>query len=103
MLTANESLYRHPLDQDLILRTAANEEDVERVAEFNGAIHGGSVAALTRGLFLHHPAPRGQDLVFVEDEASGRVVSSLCLIPWTLEWGDVLMPAGEMGIVGTQE
>jgi predicted N-acetyltransferase YhbS len=91
------------LEGDLTLCTAADEEDIERVAAFNGSIHGPEVDALTRSLFLHHPATRGQDLLFVKDEASDQVVSSLCLIPWTWRYGDGDLPSGELGIVGTAE
>jgi predicted N-acetyltransferase YhbS len=95
--------YRQPLENGLVLRTAAGERDVERVAAFNGTIHGPGVASMTRNLLIHHPHTRGGDLIFVEDGRSGQVVSSLCLIPWTWRYEGVDMPAGEMGIVGTLE
>ncbi len=95
--------YRQPLGNGLALRTAVCKGDIERVAEFNGIVHGPAVAAMTRRLFNHHPHARNGDLVFVEDERSGQVVSSLCLIPWTWRYEDVSIPAGEMGIVGTLE
>jgi len=103
MIDTKEPAYRQPLENGLVLRTAATEEDVERVAAFNGAIHEPSVAGLTRNLFVHHPHTRGADLVFVEDGESGEVVSSLCLIPWTWRYEDVPIRTGEMGIVGTLE
>ncbi len=103
MLDPKEADYRQPLGDGLVLRTAAAERDVERVAEFNGTIHGPGVASMTRNLFIHHPHTRGEDLIFVEDEHSGQVVSSLCLIPCTWRYDDVGLPAGEMGIVGTLE
>ena len=43
------------------------------------------------------------DLVYVEDCATGEVVSSLCLIPWQLAYGAATLSVGEMGIVGTDE
>jgi len=103
MLNLEETPYRRPLEDDLVLCTTTSEEDVDRVAAFNGSIHGPEVATLTRNLFLHHPATRGRDLFFVRDEESDEVVSSLCLIPWTWRCGDVEIPAGELGIVGTSE
>ena len=103
MLDSTETRYRQSLGDGLVLHTASDGHDVERVAEFNGAIHGPGVAAMTRNLFVHHPRTRGRDLVFVENERSGQVVSSLCLIPWTWCYEDVGIPAGEMGIVGTLE
>ena len=103
MLDPTETPYRQPLQDGLVLRTAARERDVERVAAFIGTIHGPGVASMTRNLFIHHPHTRGGDLIFVEDGRSGQVVSSLCLIPWTWRYEGVEIPAGEMGIVGTLE
>jgi len=103
MLDSTEKPYRQPLQDGLVLRTPAGERDVERVAEFNGAIHGAGVGTMTRNLLLHHPHTRGRDLPFVEDEHSGQIVSSLCLLPWTWRYEGVEIPAGEMGIVGTLE
>jgi predicted N-acetyltransferase YhbS len=98
-----ESPHVQALGDGLVMRTAASQHDVERVAEFNGAIHGAEIASMTRHLFLDHPNTSGRDLIFVEDERSGQVVSSICVIPWTWRYEDVLLPAGEMGIVGTLE
>jgi predicted N-acetyltransferase YhbS len=86
-----------------VLRTAADECDAERVAAFNGEVHGELVLSMTHNLFLHHPNTHIEDLIFVEDTQSGKIVSSLCLIPWTWRYEDVEIPAGEMGIVGTLE
>ncbi len=104
MLDEHEPVYRQPLGNQLMMRTAANERDVERVAEFNASIHPDpGIAGMTCNLFVHHPATRGADLVFVEDETSGQVVSSLCLIPWIVRYEEVELLAGEQGIVGTLE
>jgi GNAT superfamily N-acetyltransferase len=103
MLDLTDMPFRQPLQDGLVLRTAAGERDVERVAAFNGAIHEPGVASMTRNLFVHHPHTRGGDLIFIEDGHSGQVVSSVCLIPWTWRYEGVEIPAGEMGIVGTLE
>jgi predicted N-acetyltransferase YhbS len=100
MLDPAQTPHEQPLPGGLQLRTAASVEDVERVAAFNAQIHGAGVGPMTRALFLHHPATRGRDLVFVEDK-DGTVVSSLCVIPWTWSVAGVALPAGELGIVGT--
>ena len=92
------------LENGLILRTAKDEQDVERVAALTKTVfEGEEVDTLTRGLFLHHPDTSLDDLIFVQDEKSGKAVSTLCLIPWTWRCEDVEIPAGEMGIVGTHE
>jgi predicted N-acetyltransferase YhbS len=103
MLDPAEEPYRQPLENGLVLCSAADEEDIDRVAAFNGAVHGPEVAALTRNLFSHHPSTRDRDLIFVMDESNDQIVSSLCLIPWTWRYENVEMRAGELGIVGTSE
>jgi len=85
------------------MRTARDERDVERVATLNDEVHGELVGNMTRRLFAHHPRTELADLIFVEDEASGEVVSTLCLIPWLWNCDGVEVPTGEMGIVSTRE
>jgi len=101
VLTQTEPPHTQHLGDGLTLRTAASERDVERVAEFNGSIHGPGVVAMTRNLLLQHPHTAGRGLIFVEDETTRQVVSSLFLIPWVLRYEDVKLPSGEQGIVGT--
>jgi len=101
MLDINEIAHQQTLSDGFALRTAANECDVERVAQFNGTIHGHGVIAMTRNIFRHHPDTRGRDLIFVEDVETSQVVSSLCVIPWKLSYSGVAINSGEMGIVGT--
>ncbi len=102
-MTDSNDTFRKALGNGLILRAAANATNVERVAAFNGEIHGELVESMTRNLFLHHPNAHIEDLIFVEDEQSEEIVSSICLIPWIWRYEDVDMRAGEMGIVGTLE
>ncbi len=91
------------LSSGLVLRCANNPEDVEKIAVFNESIFGPAVGVMTRSLFLHHPDIEFQDLLLVEDPVDGRVISSLCLIPYTIHLDGVQIPCGEMGIVGTDE
>lgn len=91
------------LGQGLALRTAASPDDIERVAQFNGLIHGAELAIAVRRLLRDYAGIDGRDIVFVEDTATGEIVSSLLLLPWTLSYGGVNLPVGEMGMVGTLE
>jgi hypothetical protein len=102
-MTDSNDTFRKALRNGLILRAAANAADVERAAAFNARIHGPLVKSMTCNLFLHHPNAHIEDLLFVEDERSGEIVSSICLIPWIWRYEDVEICAGEMGIVGTLE
>ncbi len=91
-----------PLGNNLLLKSISASDEIERLAVFNAAVHEDEhVADMTRGLVVHHPATRPEHWLFVEDESTGQIVSSLCLIPWTWRYEDVTLKAGEMGIVGT--
>ena len=95
---------RRELGDGMVLKTAANEADIERVAAFDSKAFGEeSIGEMCRRLFLYHPNTCPNDLIFVEDEKTGEVVSSLCLIPWQWRYEDVTLKVGEMGIVGTLE
>ncbi|MFZ5915335.1 MAG: GNAT family N-acetyltransferase [Chloroflexota bacterium] len=95
--------YHKELDASLVLKSVVDARDVERLAAFNGSIHDDSVAAMTHELIHHHPHTRPEGWLFVEDQATGQIISSLCLIPWTWRYEGVALQVGEMGIVGTRE
>jgi len=95
--------YRKVIGSGLVLKSVADEQDLEQVAAFNGVVHDEGVAAMTRALISHHPHTRPEHCLCVADETTGQVVSSLCLIPWTWRYEEVELKAGEMGIVGTLE
>jgi hypothetical protein len=103
MINTTETPLLQPLGDGLRLCTVAGDADVQRVAEFNGQIHGPGVTAMTLDLFKRHPHTRGRDLIYVEDTRTNQVVSSLCLIPWSFQYANVTIQSGEMGIVGTLE
>jgi predicted N-acetyltransferase YhbS len=92
-----------PITDTFTLRTPASAADVERVAAFNGSIHGAGLAGVTQSLVESFPNMGRDDLVYVDDSATGEVVSSLCLVPWQLAYGAATLNVGEMGIVGTDE
>lgn len=101
MLKQTQPLHR-TLDNGLILKSISTVDEVEGLAEFNTLVHGdGLVGRMTRTMIQHHPSTHPNEWIFVEDPANGKIVSSLCLIPWTLKYGSVTLKSGEMGIVGT--
>lgn len=91
------------LGPDLALRSVAGPDDVARVAAFDARIHGPDSAPTWRALMTEHPHADPAGWLFVEERATGRVVASLCLIPWRLHYAGVELPAAEMGVVGTLE
>ncbi len=97
--------YRQELGDGLVLKTAASAEDIDRIAECHNIVfeEEEGVGEMCRRLFLYHPNTQRSDLIFVEDEKTAEVVSSLCLIPWRWRYENVILKAGEMGIVATKE
>jgi predicted N-acetyltransferase YhbS len=91
------------LDDGLVLRAVSNSNDVERVAAFDALIHGAGTEATWQTWMRSHPAADAARWLFVEEQATRRVVASLCLLPWRLRFGGVELRAAEMGVVGTLE
>ncbi len=102
MLTSTTP-YNRPLDNGMVMKSIKDMQDVERLAAFNGQSFGEGVAGLTSALIMNHPATHPEHWLYVEDEASGEIVSSLGLIPWVWRYEDVTLKVGEMGIVSTLE
>ncbi len=97
------------LDGGLVLRFAT-EADAERLALFNGQIHGGEyadhfdpmVAAWTRDFCSNtHPTCGPSNVTLVEEPQTHKIVSSMCLIPQTWTYAGVPFGAGRMEAVGT--
>jgi hypothetical protein len=88
---------------DLELRTMRSPAEIEQLAGFNAIIHDDGVGGLTRELALRHPDADRMRWLAITDRVSGDIVSTLCLLPWTLVYSGIPVPAGEMGIVGTHK
>jgi hypothetical protein len=106
MLTKGQTALRH-LGDGLIMRRST-AEDAERLAEFNSSIHGDDqadgqrVAAWTRDLLARpHPTLQPDDFTIVEEAATGRIVSSMNLIPQTWTYEGIEFGVGRPELVGT--
>jgi hypothetical protein len=92
----------------LTLRSA-RRDDMAELVEFNATMHAGNdlrgeaLADWTRDLFdLAHPTFRlERDVTVVEDTASGRIVSSLFLIPQVWSYAGVQVPVGQPELIAT--
>jgi predicted N-acetyltransferase YhbS len=85
----------------LVLKTAQCPADLERIAQLHGLAFDPAAAVATRVLALGYPGLRPQDFSYVEDTATGEVVSSVCLVPTVWRYEGVRLNVGELGIVGT--
>jgi len=99
---------RRELADGLVLRTAA-PADAAELAEFNAIqqgdddLPGEMVHAWTLELF-ENPPPRfraADDVTVVEDTGTGRIVSSMLLIPQDWSYAGVVVPVGQPELVAT--
>jgi hypothetical protein len=99
----SDTSHSRELGGGLRLRSVADAADVERVAAFDALIHGEGTAPTWRAWMAEHPHARPEGWLLVEEIATGRVVASLCLLPWRLRLAGVELRSAEMGVVGTLE
>jgi hypothetical protein len=104
---AQRKIILRDLGSGLIMRRGSSA-DAEALAEFNGRIHGESeqdtqrVAAWTHDLLSRpHPTLRPEDFIVVEEAETGRIVSSLNLIPQTWSYEGIEFQVGRPELVGT--
>jgi GNAT superfamily N-acetyltransferase len=104
---AQQRVILHDLGDGLIMRRASSA-DAEVLSAFNGNIHGENeqdtqrVAAWTHDLLGRpHPTLRPEDFLIVEEAATGRIVSSLNLIPQTWTYEGIEFRVGRPELVGT--
>src|SRR3990172_4657427 len=93
----------------LIFRRGAST-DAQALTEFNGHMHGDEtwgdpnlrIAGWTRDLLTRpHPTLGPDDFTIVEQLATGRIVSSLCLIPQTWTYEGIEFDVGRPELVST--
>ncbi len=106
MFSPQQTILRD-LGSGLIMRRSV-PEDAEALAEFNGNIHGEDeldkqrVAVWTRDLLTRpHPTLNPDDFTIVEETVTGRIVSSLNLIPQTWAYEGIEFGVGRPELVGT--
>ncbi len=94
------------LGDGLVLRHVTGS-DVEPLAQFNGWVHGVDhfdplVAAWTRDFCSEsHPSCGPSNVSIVQDKASGKIISTMCLIPQTWTYAGVSFSVGRVEAVGT--
>lgn len=93
--------YEERLAPDMILRTVRDERDIDRFAAFNTAINDATQGTTCANLLRHHPQITYDDFFFVEDERSGEVVSTICLIPWRCVYEEIALDVAMLEMVAT--
>jgi hypothetical protein len=109
MTSSNELMLHTPKDlgNGLILRRSS-KADSEKIAEFNGRIHGDDdadryrVGVWTQDMLSgNHPTMHSDEFTIVEEKKSGKIVSSMNLIPQTWSYHGIPFPVGRPEAVGT--
>src|SRR5512133_1049427 len=95
-----QTQYVQTLGNHLVLKHATGE-DAPRLNAFNAMIHDPYVGVQVEAMMLHHPTIHPENFIYIEDESTGQIVSSLCLLPWRWRFDEIELKMGEMGIVGT--
>ncbi len=70
------------LPAGLILRSVQDEEDIQRFVSFNANCNNPFEGATCNCLLRHHPSILREEFWIVQDQQTGQVVSTTCLIPW---------------------
>ena len=106
MISKQKTIIRD-LGNGLIVRRSS-PEDADALSEFNGVIHAEDEAdrkrliAWTRDLLSRpHPTFHADDFTIIEESSTGRIVSSLNLIPQTWSYEGIEFGVGRPELVGT--
>ena len=88
---------RRDLGDGLPMRAARSEADVARLAIAHESFGEAELEPLTLDLLRHRPHVSWDDFIVVEDTNSGDLVSSICLLPETWAYEDVILRVAEGG------
>ncbi len=94
--------YSERLPNGLVLHSLRGEADKDRFAAFNGECNNPSEGATCACLVHHNPETTPDDYWLVEDESSGQVVSSTCLLPWNARLGGIDLRLAQLEMVLTR-
>jgi predicted N-acetyltransferase YhbS len=89
------------IGEHLLLRTVRDAQDAERFVALSAQINGAAEGSMCGRLIQHHPGTTFADYMLVEDERTGEVASTTCLIPWRLQYENVTLDAAMLEMVVT--
>lgn len=89
------------IGEQLVLRTVRDAQDAERFVALSAQINGAGEGSMCTRLIQHHPRTTFADYMLVEDERTGEVASTTCLIPWRLQYENVTLDAAMLEMVVT--
>lgn len=88
-----------PLGDGLTLRAVNSPDDRQRYIDLNAAVT--NEGAIAERLLHHHPATTDADYWLVVDEATGKAVSTTCLLPWRCNLDGIVLNVAMLEMVVT--
>ena len=91
--------YENKISENLVVKSINKITDIDRVTELNEIIH--KEGDFFKILVLHHPYVDAKNILYVEDITNGKIVSTIMLIEWNLNFCGIKLKSAEMAIVST--
>ncbi len=92
------------IDEQFTLHIAGDGKDeLQKLVELNTKVHGEEIRDYVETLFLRYPNKDKILWLYIKDNNSEEIISSLNIIPLEWEMDDLVLPICEMGFVGTLE
>lgn len=88
--------YEEKLGNGLLLRTVKDENDIKRYVAFNTDFNNANEGLNTDCLLRHFPGASYADYLLIEDEQTGEIVATTCLIPWQFSYEGITLRAAQM-------
>jgi predicted acetyltransferase len=93
--------FSQKIADDLTLRSLRDDVDKERFADFSTVYNNPDEGATCACLTYHHPEMTNDNFWIVESDTTHKIVSSTCLIPWTLRFAGLDLRAAQLEMVLT--
>ncbi len=94
-------MIQESLGQGLVLRAVRDERDVAAFADLHTRYVSAAEGVTCSRLMQHHPENTYDDFLVVEDQQTGQLVSTVCLIPWRFSFEGVPLRAAMLEMVVT--
>lgn len=97
--------YSRKLDNRFSIHIAGNtEEELNAILKFNNQLHNGEeIIDYIQSFLLKYPRKNEIYWLYIKDNKTGNIVSSLCLSPMEWQFENIELPVCEMEFVGTLE
>lgn len=92
---------KESIGQGITLRTVCDERDIERYAAFHTTYEKPLWGITCDYLLRYHPEMSYDDFLMVEDESTGELISTTCIIPWRCRFEDVTIEVAMLEMVLT--